>query len=108
MRFIYAFLAKLLLAIGLVSFGLILAMMPGWAVEEETLERIEADLTYTDYDSADSLFDLEPISIEDRIVDVELFSDPNPRRRLDVINQGLEEQNEARGLEIIEFSLPVE
>ncbi|MGD1896186.1 MAG: hypothetical protein ACFB16_04445 [Phormidesmis sp.] len=101
-------LTKVFCAFGLACAGVVLLVPPSQAVEEEQLESVEEDLIYTDYDSADSLFELEPISVEDRMVDVELLSDPNPSRQLEVINQGLEEQNEVRGFEVIEFSLPVD
>lgn len=103
MRFV-----KLFLAVGFTCCGLALFPVPGQSVEEETLERLEEDLSYTDYDSADSIFELDPVNIENSPVDVELFSDPNPTRRREVINQGLEDPDEVRGFEVIEFSLPVD
>lgn len=101
-------LIKTSITVGLACLGLAVLAAPSQSVEEATLERLEEDLSYTDYNTADSLFELEPVSIENRTVDVELFSDPNPNRRLEVINQGLEDQNAERGFEVIEFSLPID
>lgn len=101
-------LIRVSIGLGLACLGIALFASPSQSVEEEQLERLEEDLSYTDYNSADSLFELEPVSIENRTIDVELFSDPNPRRRLEVVNQGLEDPDEVRGFEIIEFSLPVD
>lgn len=101
-------LIKVSIALGLACLGLAVLASPSQSLEAVTLERLEEDLSYTNYDSADSLFELEPVSIENRTVDVELLSDPNPNRRLEVINQGLEDHNAERGFEVIEFSLPVD
>ena len=107
MKLIRVFIASFI-TLGLACLGVALLATPSQSVEEEQLESLEEDLSYTDYNSADSLFELEPVSIEDRLVNVELFSAPNPRRRLEVINQGIEDPDEVRGFEVIEFSLPVD
>ncbi|MEL6604304.1 MAG: hypothetical protein AAFP20_13875 [Cyanobacteria bacterium J06614_10] len=71
------------------------------------LEALEVELSIEDYSTADSIFELDPVSVEDRLVDVELFSDPNPNREIEVINEEFDESRGVRGVEIVEFSLPV-
>ncbi|MEL7052617.1 MAG: hypothetical protein AAFV85_03565 [Cyanobacteria bacterium J06634_6] len=93
---------------GLLFVGLSAFAMSAQALEAEKLETLEQELSVEDYDSADSLFELEPVSIEDRLVNVELFSDPNPAREIEVINEEFDDTRGARGVEIIEFSLPIQ
>lgn len=98
---------KVSIALGIACIGLAIVTLPSQAVEEEKLESVEANFVYSNYGSADSLIELDPVYIDNRAVDVELFSAPNPRRRTEFTFEGPEDRDEGRGIEIIEFSLPV-
>ncbi|MEL6469483.1 MAG: hypothetical protein AAFQ74_07125 [Cyanobacteria bacterium J06623_4] len=77
------------------------------ALDPAQLEALEVELSIEDYSTADSIFELDPVSIEDRLINVELLSDPNPNREIEVINEELDDARGVRGVEIVEFSLPV-
>lgn len=82
--------------------------LPGQAVEPERLDGIEAELNYRNYGSADSIIELEPVYLEDRAVNMEILSNPDPRSRIEVLNEDFDKPYESSGVEIIKFSLPVE
>ena len=52
---------------GLLFVGLSAFAMSAQALEAEKLETLEQELSIEDYDSADSLFELEPVSRDYRI-----------------------------------------
>ncbi|MEL6161416.1 MAG: hypothetical protein AAFQ40_06610 [Cyanobacteria bacterium J06623_5] len=99
--------SKVFVVTGLVCAGLGAFAISVQALDAEELEALEVELSIEDYSTADSIFELDPVSVEDRLVDVELFSDPNPNREIEVINEEFDDSRGVRGLEIVEFSLPV-
>lgn len=101
--------------IGLACIGLNALAIPGQtqegAVEQapnaERLNSLEEELSVEDYNSADSILELDPVSVGDQLVDVEIFSNPEPNRRIETFNEEFDREPGNRGVEIIEFSLPI-
>ena len=98
---------KVLTVSGLTLCSLTLFDASAQTVDQEQLDEIAEDLSVGNYGSADSLIELDPVYLEDRAVGVELLSNPNPRSRIEVINEDFDQPYESSGVEIIEFTLPV-
>lgn len=99
---------KVLAVSGITLCGLAVFAASGQAVEQEQLDEIAEDLSVGNYGSADSIIELDPVYLDNRAVDVELLSNPNPRSRIEVINDSFNRPYEGSGVEIIEFTLPVD
>ena len=98
---------KVLTVSGLTLCSLTLFEASAQTVDQEQLDEIAEDLSVGNYGSADSLIELDPVYLEDRAVDVELLSNPNPRSRIEAINEDFDQPYESSGVEIIEFTLPI-
>ncbi|EDX84952.1 hypothetical protein S7335_2651 [Synechococcus sp. PCC 7335] len=99
---------KVLITLALFCVGIGLSAMPSQAVEEETLEDIESNYSYTLSESDDAVIKLDPLDFEGREVDAELLSAPRPRTDIDFVNLESDRYEDSRGVEIIELSIPVE
>ena len=99
---------KTLTTTALVCAGIVLFTPPSPAAEEESFEDLESNYSYTLSEGDDAVIKLDPINLEGRAVDVELLSAPNPRTNIDFVNLESDPYENGRGVEIIEFSIPIE